>query len=815
MSYQSVKSFLSLGVASASIIAATPALAQGAFEGPATGDTEIVVTARRTEERLLDVPISITVFNQQQISNRNITTASDLGTYTPSLTANSRFGSDKSTFAIRGFSQDGTTSPTVGVYFADVVALRSAAGVASGNGAGVGAFFDLQNVQVLKGPQGTLFGRNTTGGAIMLVPKKPTARFEGYIEGSIGNYDLRRVQAVINVPLADTVRMRLGVDRQTRDGYLHNRSGIGPKDFANVDYTSIRASVVTDLTPDLENYLIARYSRSDTHGPMFRVSECQRNPALRIGRIALLAPSACAQVDRQAARGDGFYDVENVVPNPFDLTKEWQVSNTTTWNASDPLTIKNIVSYGQIRERFHLSIGGENFAVQSGPNAGAPFPGVIIRNIQGQYGTIQSTFTEELQFQGRTPNGKLTWQAGGYLEISDPMKGGNTSNTESNVTCTDAYTYTCRANSPLAALAPVFTKVAFRNIGFYGQGSYKITNKLAVTAGLRYTIDRIVASGGRATIFFPQPNTPVGRCANPLVNPGLSTLDPVACPSGEFIQKSKRPTWLIDLEYKPITDVMLYAKYSRGYRQGGADSSVVGLETWKPETVDSYEVGAKGKFDGRVSGYFSVSAFYNDFSNQQLIANAVAKPTSGLPGTRVVLNAGTSRIWGIEVDASITPFEGFRLDGGYAYLNTKLTKFDATVLPTASPYQQVLLPRVGGELPLSPRHRLTATATYTLPLDQSIGRISFAATYTYTYKQLSNASTPFGVLPSSNLLNLNANWDSVAGLPIDLAAFVTNVTKKQFPVSVGGNFTSSGYESFVPNQPRMFGLRLKYRLGAD
>src|SRR5690606_29793135 len=102
--------------------------------------------------------------------------------------------------------------------------------------------------------QGTLFGRNTTGGAILLVPQKPTGDLEGYVEGTIGNYDQRRVQAALNVPLADTFKVRLSVDRNERDGYMRNRSGIGPKDYNDLNYTYARLSVVAELTPDIENY---------------------------------------------------------------------------------------------------------------------------------------------------------------------------------------------------------------------------------------------------------------------------------------------------------------------------------------------------------------------------------------------------------------------------------------------------------------------------------------------------------------------------------------------------------------------------------
>src|SRR6201996_240802 len=175
---------------------------------------EIIVTARRIEERLQDVPISMTVLSQEQLTDRNVVNAADLAAYTPSLSVDTRFGSTNTAFAIRGFVQDVGTAPSVGVYFADVVAPRGAANnVAIGDGAGPGSFFDLQNVQVLKGPQGTLQGRNTTGGAILLVPQKPTGKLEGYVEGSIGNYDMKRIQAVVNVPLSDRARFRLGVAR--------------------------------------------------------------------------------------------------------------------------------------------------------------------------------------------------------------------------------------------------------------------------------------------------------------------------------------------------------------------------------------------------------------------------------------------------------------------------------------------------------------------------------------------------------------------------------------------------------------------------
>ncbi|MCB2061575.1 MAG: TonB-dependent receptor plug domain-containing protein, partial [Novosphingobium sp.] len=136
------------------LVLTTPAHAQ---DRAGYSDDAIVVTARRFEENLQDVPISITVFNQEQLDQRNITSTTDLATYTPSLSLNSRYGPEKASFVIRGFSQELQTLPTVVVYFADVPAPYLSSNITSGNGAGPGDLFDLQNVQVLKGPQGTLF----------------------------------------------------------------------------------------------------------------------------------------------------------------------------------------------------------------------------------------------------------------------------------------------------------------------------------------------------------------------------------------------------------------------------------------------------------------------------------------------------------------------------------------------------------------------------------------------------------------------------------------------------------------------------------
>jgi iron complex outermembrane receptor protein len=808
----------------------TPAWAQQSRTPPPSSDKdneEIIVTARRTQERLQDVPISITVLNQEEIAKRNIYNAGDLGSYVPSLSTNANFGPQKSSFAIRGFIQEGRTSPSVGVYFADVVAPRANTGTTSGNGAGIGSFFDLQNVQVLKGPQGTLFGRNTTGGAILLVPTKPTSKLEGYLEGSLGNYNMKRLQGVLNVPLNSMFRARLAMDWQKADGYLRNRSGIGPKQLGDTNYIAARLSIVGDLTPDLENYTIFSYSRSNTKGVIPKIVACHPTSEFPVGEYpygplaAALAPLGCLQIARAQARGDGFWDVDNANPHPKELQTSWQVINTTSWTASDSLTVKNIISYAQFREDASFNLFGDNFLI---PFAGGlRFPVITIETgASGSYAD-QSTFTEELQLIGHTAGDRLKWQAGAYLEISKPLKFNSAFN-HNFLDCTDAAAYLCTNLPGFGTISSANIKNSFNNKGIYAQATYKLTDRLSLTGGIRYTMDRMTDESRNINIVIPTPGTALFFCQNVAIFNGGSIDIPIAAsgPNGPECDnvikiKSNRPTWLIDLDYKPSDNVLLYAKWARGYRQGTIISSNIGLETTGPEKVDTYEVGAKTSFHGSVSGYFNVAAFYNDFRDQQLAVNTVVAPAFNgrIPPAQAIVNAGKSRIWGIEVDASVRLFEGLKIDAGYTYLNTKLLKFTP---PAPVIFYSELEPVAAEGHPLaqSPKNRFFVTATYMLPLAEGIGRISIGGTFTHTDANAVHEARFAPVthrVTASNLLNLNADWDSIFGTPIDLAFFMTNVTNEKriaYPIATT---PTMGSETGHLNLPRMWGFRAKYRFG--
>ena len=714
----------------------------------------------------------------------------------------------------------------------------ASAGLPTGDGAGPGSFFDLQNVQVLKGPQGTLFGRNTTGGAVLLVPQKPTGRFEGYVEGSIGNYDMKRVQAVVNMPLGDTARLRLGVDRQTRDGYLRNVGSLGPSDFSDVDYIAVRGSLVADLLPNLENYTVVSYNRSSNHGPIQK---------LIAGGAAGLGSFALARLARQET---GFYDVMQTLANPSSKSEQWQIVNTTTWSTSDTLTIKNIVSYAQFRQRLSAPLFGTDFLIdfaQISPllaglgSYHVPFatttapPGINTAN--------QSTFTEELQFQGRSSDDRLIWQGGGYLEVSQPLSDvGSQSQVLS--ACQNVETFQCSdpigflTNLSLPAGTPpqhvgsvnyTVGRTAFHNVGVYGQATYKFTEQLKLTGGIRYTWDHStnVSTQRAYTLLYPPqnglfPTDSVNLPQNPrCTNPATVTNNCTA----NYCQSSQKPTWLVGLDYTPTTNVLLYAKYVRGYRAGTIAPTVSApFNIVSPEKVDTYEVGLKTSFAGALRGTFNVSGFYNDFSNQQLQLGFTGRPGRGQSSAAAPVNAGKSEIWGVEIDGSIKPFEGLSIDAGYTYLRTKIKS-----VPDFSTFNDpnyILSPafKVGDPEVLAPRNKYTISATYTLPLDESVGRISVGATFTHRDSMLTNYAdranpdlviAALSYLPPLDLLNLNASWNSIAGLPVDVTIFATNVTKQRYYnfISGLGGSTFTNFEMAAVGEPRMYGARLRYSFG--
>jgi iron complex outermembrane recepter protein len=787
---------------------------------PEASSGAIIVTARRVEERLQDVPISLTVLTQEDLTNNNISNASDLATYTPSMVASTRFGSDQTTYTIRGFTQEQRTSPTVGVYFADVVAPRGTGVLTGGDGAGPGMLFDLENVQVLKGPQGTLFGRNTSGGAVLLVPVKPRRTFEGYIEGTVGNFDRRRIQAVVNVPVSDTFRVRVGVDHDERNGHLKNLgfpTQFG-RDMGSVDYWTVRAGAVWEVTPTLENYTIGYYTSSKGSGTTPAIERCfdgsgpNRVEVTPAGRFATgngisnvrfsgffpTGQSACNQIARESQ--EGFYVVSNANPEAGSLMEQWQVINRTTWTINDNLTLTNIIAYGEHRSNNSISAFGDFMPLRGTTLAfSSPLTAQNVVEFVGiqddpRWGwtSAQSTFVEELRLTGTSFDDRLNWQAGLYYELNRPI--GRAGQQQGLFTpCLDDDTLNCvPLNLPVAPgydptlpvslgrLSYSSYRNRFEGYAAYAQGTFAITDQLSLTAGIRYTVDESQANARIGTIFVAaNPANATFSCTNPTAPRFGQTLPADArytdaCEQN-FSQKTEAPTWTLGLEYKPIDDVLLYGKWTRGYRQGAvAPASPDGLQKYDKETIDAYEVGAKTSWRGSMPGSFNIAAFYNDFRGQILqlgVSCDAAFPNYKGPcsPTTALINAGKSRLYGIETELTVSPFRGLNLRAAYAYLNTKLQEIEDVSLPPDVIYNLIRPLPVGGELPFSVPHNFTATATYVLPLDESVGEISISGTVVYQSSWFNSADGDptdnffVGRVPSYTFGNATLTWNRIGG----------------------------------------------------
>jgi iron complex outermembrane receptor protein len=421
---------------------------------------------------------------------------------------------------------------------------------------------------------------------------------------------------------------------------------------------------------------------------------------------------------------------------------------------------------------------------------------------------------------------------GVYMEVSRPL-GSAGSQSPVAISCTNSSALQCTdilqylgvlaggPAKPAGAVNLTFGQTSYRDAAAYAQSTYKLTDQFKLTGGLRYTSDEESNDNLQRTYVFTSPapfalpTVPVAVCTNILTVAN-------GCRS-HYSESSHAPTWLVDLDYTPTTDMLAYAKYARGYRSGVIAPNVTFPYNYvQPEKVDAYEIGMKSDFAGAVRGTFNVAGFYNDFTNQQLELGFDAAPGSPASPTSAPVNAGKSRIYGVEVNTTITPFESFQLEGDYTYLNTKIQQIKKFPTPVGSLYvvdgQQV----VGDPLALSPKNKYRLTGTYTLPLGDNIGKVSVGASFIHTDSMVSNygdrdsgfaAIKGAGILPATDLVNLSLDWNSIVGKPVDLMLFATNVTNKEYYTYISGIGVSTGFETGQLGLPRMYGARVRVRFG--
>ena len=764
---------------------------------PSTGGTalgEVVVTARRVQENLQSVPVSVTAFSPNALREANISSAEDLTQATPGAFLASSGARENSEFSIRGQSKPvaGASPSNAGVvsYFNDVPLTNYLSSLPQ---------FDVSSIQVLKGPQGTLFGRNTTGGAVLQYSAAPSRNFGGYIQGSYGNYNTREVEGAINLPIIeDKVELRLAGRIDRADGTV-KQLGVGG-DLNNQHDESFRASLLLHPVSWLTNTTVfdTAYAPLAEHTPSAQI--------IVESSLAAVLPAVAQGVAAQKANG------------PFATNSDigehsgWRstgVSNKTVVDLPEGLSFTNILGYRKVQYTSITNFDG--------------LPGDYYNDLQTEH---LKQYTEEVQLHGKMFDGRFTWLLGGFFLDSTPDGPFGGLGTTQDL-------FAGFTGFPAAAFATTPFGYGFyseRSTAGFLNFSYDLSDYLRglkFNGGYRYTFDRYAAcSGSQAPTVLAS--------GYESLDPANYTLTKSNCNATNLEGYSRQfghssaPTWTVGMDWQATRNLFLYVTARRGYRAGGLSTPALGpafvaagLQTYAPEKITDEEIGVKSDFRfHEVQARLDVSIFHSETTQQQLIGTQIqtaapyCTPPTNTPfidgdcntlndPTQTVLtaNGGSEDIVGFEGNLSVSPFKSLIFDiGGGALSNSDTVNIPAVVA--------AYFP--GGQLLFTPKVTATADAHYTLPLDPALGQFVFSPQLYYS------SSVYLGGISAKayNVTNMRLDWNNIAHQPVDLSFYVKNLFDREYVNGPAFTGPTSFVETVQFGDPRTYGVQLRYRFGA-
>ncbi|MBV9512085.1 MAG: TonB-dependent receptor plug domain-containing protein [Caulobacteraceae bacterium] len=757
-----LRQVLMAGVAATVLIKSGSAIAAGtdnattAQSGPGIATlSEVVVTARRREERLQTVPQAITVHTGQQLLQSGVQTALDLENVTPSLSVTGTTGQrDNNIYTIRGQGLTfGGSQPGVQTYFAQVPVP----------GAGPALFMDLQNVQVLEGPQGTLFGRNNTGGAVLFEPRQPTNRFGGYLMGDVGDYGLKKLSGALNIPIVDDkLLVRIAAEGNERDGFTRNL--FNGKLLDNVDYTALRLSITARPVKGFEDKLIVDHydSRSNGDGDVLTAVGFPGD---------FFFPGLVAALAAQKAHGIRTADYNT---DTYEHRQLLTLVNIATLQLNDNISLKNIS--GMVSSKVDAAFDFD----------GSPFPLIDITSSTSFGSTRQ--FSDEFQVQGRSFADRLTWIGGFYWQHVIPSQTSGLSRTTFGLP---------------TVLYGGFTQNSKAVFGQTDISLAPLLNNVTFTAGYRYTWD----DASSASSLF----TPAGACVETDASGAL-----IPCP---LVQRGSwsAPAWNLTLKWQATKDVLAYVASRRGYKTGGFNGLTrIAPATFEPEYLTDVEVGLKTNWRlGGLDGHFNGDAYNGDYTNIQKSETTII----GATPESAVVNGAKATVRGVELDAGVRTQLGVELSMFYSYTDAHYDRFFIPAVPAAFPGQMENV----SSMPFSavPKHKVGANLRYTLPIDRSAGIISVSGIWSYqsrmTFSDI-NIDEPESFEKGYSLVNLRADWRGIGGHPIDAAVFVDNLANTDYRVGVNAFLSphvGAGVASSLYGPPRMWGVEFRYHFGRE
>jgi iron complex outermembrane receptor protein len=746
------------------------AVAQGVAEPAAASLEEVVVTARRREERLQDVPVAVTAFTPERLQEAQVTTARQLVGFVPSLNISSGNQRDFQRFAIRGQGATVGAGESVTVYFAEAPLSQFVSG-------GPGLYFDLENLQVLNGPQGTLFGRNTIGGAVLFTPKRPTNRNGGFVQAGYGNYSNREIAGVANyAAVPDVLRLRIAADVRKRGGFTTQLSDGSKLD--DIDYKTFRAGVQFTPADWIENYLVASYTKSDTEGTGIILTAV--NPTGAAQRVFGLA-NLNAQLASQQQLGER---ITQGAAQHWWSTKTLFVVNTTTVELPAGLTVKNIASFSRVRASGGFDNDGTSFPLTQWRRS--KYSG----NPSGVGESRNEFVTEELQLQGKWLDEKLNWVLGGFYQNTYPYGFQHILATPSGLlTITESH-----LNSTSSALFGQATL----DFGLFSES----LDGLKLTGGYRYSWD---TRNYTVATWQEAGSRPCTNVANRVYPNCVSRLS----------RKWRAPTYNISLDYKITPEVLVYATTRTGYKSGGFNvaANVLIPPDFGPEKVKDYELGVKADF--RLAGMplrTNLAVFRDKYKD---IQRSVFQPNPAAPGSNLTFlsNASRATIKGVEAQVTLKPVKVLQVDLTYSYLDATYGDY-----PNFLDARTNTIVNLGGErLPFAPKHKYGVNLRYDVPLNPEWGELRLNAGVNYQSHYLISDQPQPSVYEIGDyaLVNLGATWRNFGGSPVDVELYMTNVLNETEIAAGQVFYYSSGTAAASYIEPRMFGVRLRYAFGEE
>lgn len=670
----------------ASSVLVTPAFAQEAQDGAETADDNvIIVTATRRAQDVQDIPIAVTAVTAEQLDRQGVDNVADITQVSPSFsTSNAQIASGTVVLRIRGV---GTTSNNIG--FESAVGIFVDGAYQSRPGVALSEFVDIAQVEVLRGPQGTLFGRNTSAGALNITTVRPDLdEFSGFVNGTYGNFDLINVQGAVNVPLIeDTLALRVTGAYRERDGYVDIVDGNGTLlgESNSIDQFLVRGQLGYEGDSGLKARLIVDYSESD--------NQC-------CAAVELLADTGLETT--LAALGGGARGGMTglVATNPNDSTTVSQILDNRT-ATTNRLPLASVEQYGVTAEiEFPISDNADLIYIgsfrdfSSSENYDSDFSALEVFDVDRLDTDIQ-TMTHELRVQGDAFDGALSWLVGGYYSDEEIRASTDFSLGADYDLLVGGIFGGAVGPAPLQLLTggdPSLTTATndyaqdSESWSVFTHNTLSITDALSVTLGLRYSDESKTGGFEQTAINNPACNGALaaagaGQLPAPLVGGTLALscfafVAPAVGADGEFFPLPREfETPFSDNEliytgkvsYQFAAPITAYASFTHGYKSGGINlditANTAGADpSFLSEEVDAYEVGVKAKFlDDAVT--LNVAGFHEEFTNFQVLEFTGAQFTT--------FNVNSAKSTGLEIESVIRPDQNLSFNLGVTYTDAR------------------------------------------------------------------------------------------------------------------------------------------------